>query len=110
MENTNLNTVITNSLSYLKNKTVLFQKDLLIYLLSLISGLFLGGLFGTFLPFFRTKIIWDGLILLIVLGSVEILNSLFYTKKQNVRFLKILNFLKIGLLLGFFIDAFKVGS
>ena len=31
------------------------------------------------------------------------------TKKQ-INFIKILNFYKIGLLLGFFIDAFKVGS
>ena len=110
MENTNLNTIIKTSLSYFKTKARIFQKDLVFYLLSLISGLFLGGLFGTFLPFFRTKIIWDGLILLTVLGTGEVVNSLFYTKKQNVRFLKILNFLKIGLLLGFFIDAFKVGS
>nr|YP_636265.1 hypothetical protein RF20 [Tupiella akineta]AAV80687.1 hypothetical protein RF20 [Tupiella akineta] len=30
--------------------------------------------------------------------------------KKQINFIKILNFYKIGLLLGFFIDAFKVGS
>lgn len=30
--------------------------------------------------------------------------------KKNFRFIKIINFCKTGLLLGFFIDAFKVGS
>jgi hypothetical protein len=110
MENTNLTNLVSNVLTFLKTRTMIFQRDLMFYFLSLIAGLFFGGLFGTFLPFFRTKFVWDGLILLTVLGSIEIINSLVYKQKENSRLLKMINFLKTGLLLGFFIDAFKVGS
>jgi hypothetical protein len=38
------------------------------------------------------------------------LDQKIYEIKKKINFIKILNFYKIGLLLGFFIDAFKVGS
>ena len=48
---------------------------------------------------------------------IEILNYVSFARENTTRFKRLnnnhkrsVNFLKIGLLLGFFIDAFKVGS
>ena len=80
-------------------------------------GFLIGNLFGTFLNFLRNKIIWDGIILLIIILFFEFINFIIYKKKnfitsifQNKKLLIILKNLQIGILLGFFIDAFKVGS
>nr|AYC65778.1 hypothetical protein Ycf20 [Udotea sp. TZ0819] len=74
-------------------------------------GFLIGNLFGTFLVFLRNQFLWDGIVLLIILILFEILNFLI----ANTRFIsqffkKILKSVQIGILLGFFIDAFKVGS
>nr|YP_009519078.1 hypothetical protein Ycf20 [Callipsygma wilsonis]AYC65030.1 hypothetical protein Ycf20 [Callipsygma wilsonis] len=66
-----------------------------------------GSLFGTFLIFFRKNIIWDGIILFLLILNFEYLNFLIYRKKK---YIKIFKNIQIGLLIGFFIDAFKVGS
>nr|AYC63924.1 hypothetical protein Ycf20 [Flabellia petiolata] len=74
-------------------------------------GFVLGNLFGTFLNFFRNKIIWDGAILFIIILIFETLNFFIYNRKLlNKKLLIILKNIQIGILLGFFIDAFKVGS
>ena len=110
MNETQLNQLIKKFLNFLKFKTQNFQINLVLYFVSLLIGLFLGGLFGTLLPFFRNKLIWDGFILIGVLGTVECINAIVYKKIIDSKWLKITNICKIGLLLGFFIDAFKVGS
>ncbi len=76
--------------------------------LFLFIGLFIGSLFGTFLDVPRSSGFWDGLIILSLVFSCEFLNLLIYTYKFGK--LKVLNYLKLGLLLALFIDAFKVGS
>lgn len=85
-------------------------------------GFIIGNLFGTFLNFLRNKIIWDGIILIIIIFFFEFLNFIIYHKKQlapqepsipkfmNKKLFIILKNLQIGILFGFFIDAFKVGS
>ena len=70
-------------------------------------GLIIGNLFGTFLNFLRKKIVWDGMLLLLIVFFFEFFNFLIYKKSVKKPFLKNL---QIGLLFGFFIDAFKVGS
>ena len=85
-------------------------------------GFIIGNLFGTFLNFLRNKIIWDGIILIIIIFFFEFLNFIIYNKNQlapqassipkflNKKLLIILKNFQIGILFGFFIDAFKVGS
>lgn len=85
-------------------------------------GFIFGNIFGTFLNFLRNKIIWDGIILIIIIFFFEFLNFIIYNKKQlapqassipkflNKKLLIILKNFQIGILFGFFIDAFKVGS
>nr|YP_009306350.1 hypothetical protein [Caulerpa cliftonii]AOP19254.1 hypothetical protein [Caulerpa cliftonii] len=82
-------------------------------------GLIFGNLFGTILVFIK---IWDGIILFFLIGFFEYLNFKIYNKSLNQlkrlrpsnpilkRTHKMIQNIQLGLLLGFFIDAFKVGS
>ena len=87
-------------------------------LFCLFLGFGVGNLFGTFLAGLRHFFHWDGFIILSLLGFIEITNYAIYHSKlernilpsRSVPAWKICHFLKIGLMLGFFIDAFKVGS
>lgn len=66
----------------------------------------IGNAFGTFLIFLRKIILWDGAILILLILFFEFLNFLIYKKKAKKFWIHI----QLGILLGFFIDAFKVGS
>ena len=112
------------------NKFKFIEKYFVIYIFLLLLGFVCGNLFGIFLIFFRVYINWDGLIIIVIILFIEFINFIIYIKlfkyyKLNKFFLKIyknkkffllfknlkfLNFYKMGLLLGFFIDVFKVGS
>lgn len=107
-----------------KDKFSFFQMSFSSAIFFLFSGFLMGNLFGTFLNGIRSFIPWDGFIVAIFLFFVEILTYIRYhikgrfflllwkfpfSYKKRI-FWKNLNFLKIGLMLGFFIDAFKVGS
>lgn len=95
-----------------------------ISLQSALVGFLIGNLFGTFLNTIRSFIFWDGLIIFIILCIMELLNFILYNKAKrffviykkisyepnNQIIWKSLNYLKIGIMFGFFIDAFKVGS
>nr|BBD21657.1 hypothetical chloroplast RF20 [Poropsis sp. ID1_4] len=70
----------------------------------------IGNLFGTFLNFLRNLFIWDGIIFVIILILFEIINFIIYNKVSNQVLTKDLKNLQFGLLLGFLIDAYKVGS
>ena len=101
----------------------------------LFVGFLLGNLFGTFLPLIRLLFPWDGFIVLIILFCVELISYIRYHKQggaflgiwkitknnrkeaqgalgknQAIDRWKECNYFKIGFLLGFFIDAYKVGS
>ena len=94
---------------FIKKKN--FWNYFLIATCSLYSGFILGNLFGTFLNLLRTQITWDFSLLIIIILTFELLNYFIYTKEFfNKILLIILKNLQIGLLFGFFIDAFKVGS
>lgn len=78
---------------------------------SLYGGFIIGNLFGTFLNYLRTKLTWDLSILILIIIVLDLLNFLIYKKKMfKPNLLIILKNFQIGLLFGFFIDAFKVGS
>jgi putative Mn2+ efflux pump MntP len=71
----------------------------------------IGNLFGTTLDFFRVFSRWDGWIILSLLGVLEVLGKFVYKKTQNSQtWVKIASCFKTGILLGLFIDGFKVGS
>lgn len=97
------------------NKSIFIEKNFVIYIFLLFLGFICGNLFGTFLIFFRYYISWDGFIILLIILIIELINYLTYIKTFKVKekffyFFKFLNFYKMGLLLGFFTDSFKVGS
>ena len=98
-----------------QKKMQFFSKNFAFSIFILGFGFFCGNLFGTFLTFFRQFTSWDGTIIALTILFIESINYLNYTPySKRKRFLKtfftFLNFYKIGLLLGFFTDAFKVGS
>ena len=115
------------------NKFKFIKKNFVIHIFLLFLGFICGNLFGTFIIFFRFYTSWDGFIILLLILIIEVINFIIYTnifynyklnifyyknKKKNIhkkkfffyKNLNFLNFYKMGLLLGFFIDAFKVGS
>lgn len=107
-----------------KEKFLFFQISFSSAIFFLFSGFLGGNLFGTFLNGIRILVPWDGFIVASFLFFVEILSYIRYHSKgrfflilwkfpfsyRKRVFWKNFNFLKIGLMLGFFIDAFKVGS
>ena len=109
---------------YLNRKNSFFKEVFSFALFTLFVGFLIGNLFGTFLNTIRSFIFWDGLIIFIILSIMEVLNFILYNKAKrffvisqkisyypnNPIFWKSLNYLKIGIMFGFFIDAFKVGS
>lgn len=116
--------VFTNIINTFYFKFVKIENKLSLNLLFIFVGFLIGNLFGNFLLKIRQVINVDILIILIILLLMEFLNSSIYLRKnrnflfflknsKNVKKINLflnLNFLKIGILLGFFIDAFKVGS
>lgn len=107
---------ITNQI---KEKNTFLKKSFLSNLIILLIGFIFGNLFGTFISFVRQLNIWDGIVILIIILFCEMINFIVYnntilkrfkTKSYSFRILNLLNAFKTGLLLGFFIDAFKVGS
>lgn len=108
----------------LKEKLLFFQTSFSSSIFFLFLGFLVGNLFGTFLNAIRAVLYWDGFIVLLLLFFIEIVSYITYHKEGRTFFLfwrfpfiyqkrlfwKCFNFFKIGLLLGFFIDAFKVGS
>ena len=89
----------------------------------LLIGFLVGSLFGTFLNAIRKSINWDGGIVFLLISVIEISNyNVYHNKKRPFCFFilhpqvikrsfwKLFNFFKIGLMVGFFVDAFKVGS
>nr|YP_009519241.1 hypothetical protein Ycf20 [Caulerpa verticillata]AYC65140.1 hypothetical protein Ycf20 [Caulerpa verticillata] len=112
-------------LTKLKKILTLKKTTFLFYFLecccSFYFGLIFGNLFGTFLNFFRV-FLGDSLILLCLILCFELFNiSIIKTKysqssdivnKENkiAKAIIIIQNIQLGVLLGFFVDSFKVGS
>ena len=130
---TRLSQYVSNIFYNLKRKVLTVQNSFSLILFSLFIGFLCGNLFGTFLDILRIYFLWNGFIGVILLLCIEIINFFVYGisfSKRNLRtnFLqdynlqkkrfsnnmisieKSVNAFKIGLLFGFFIDSFKVGS
>ena len=79
----------------------------------LFIGYVLGNAFGTVLAFLKVPSGADMGVLFFLLIVFEKIGKFVYSSSESVQLeqhLKILNCGKNGILLGFFIDAFKVGS
>ena len=99
------------------------QKHFAIMFGLLLMGFVIGNIFGTILNVIRQIINWDGLIIICFLFLFEIFSYAVYHSRDrtflfflihpqvvNRRIWQFANFFKIGVMIGFFIDAFKVGS
>ena len=121
---TRLAIFFANFFKIFQEKFSFFQTSFSSAIFFLFTGFLAGNLFGTFLNGIRILIPWDGFIVALFLFFVELISYIRYHTEGRVFFFlwkfpfsykkrlfwKNLNFLKIGLMLGFFIDAFKVGS
>nr|BBD21560.1 hypothetical chloroplast RF20 [Rhipidosiphon lewmanomontiae] len=86
------------------------QKKFFIVVCCFYFSFLIGNLFGSFLNFLRNTSLWDGTILFIIIILFEISNFLISIKIINQFFKKIMKSIQFGIFLGFFLDAFKVGS
>nr|UXE31247.1 hypothetical protein Ycf20 [Ostreobium quekettii] len=108
-------TKITKLLSFITKKFVKLKKNFLPFLFLLFAGFFLGNLFGTLVDSIRKLNIADSFLILLLVLFNEFINFIIYSNKKKGRLTKpkkfsFLNAFKIGVLLGIFIDSFKVGS
>ena len=105
----------------IKKKIELFQNNFSTAIFFFFLGFLFGNLFGSLLSIFKEIVFWNGIITIIVLAFMELINYIIYHSPEHVFFgfnlffeknllSRSLNFFKIGLMLGFFVDAFKVGS
>ena len=127
MEN-NTNPRVVNSLKALafslQCRIQLFQKFFAALLFALFLGFLLANIFGTFLGVLRSVAAWDGFVILGLIVVIEMISCATYrtvekpvvgnVPRQSIGgpgiFWRLINNFKIGLLLGFFVEAFKVGS
>nr|YP_006666467.1 hypothetical chloroplast RF20 [Trebouxiophyceae sp. MX-AZ01]AFQ93822.1 hypothetical chloroplast RF20 [Trebouxiophyceae sp. MX-AZ01] len=95
-------------------------------LFSLLLGFVAANLFGTALGMLRKAASWDGMILLGLIVLIEATNHLAYCPPsaqggtsevaplplltRPIAASRLANSFKVGVLLGFFVEAFKVGS
>ena len=109
----------------LNTRLQLTRENISFHLFCLVGGFFLGNIFGTFLNVLRGIFHWDGLIILAFIFLCEFISFQTYRPiaeaktratpiraQESVSILswRPLNIFKLGLLFGFFVDAFKVGS
>ena len=104
-------------LNFINQKIIKLKNNFLSFLFCLFLGFFLGNLFGTIVDSIRRLNVIDSLLIFILIFLNEFINFLIYNDKKNkihsplkIKFYNLLNAFKIGILLGFFIDSFKVGS
>lgn len=94
------------------------NQNLAFHLFCLVSGFFIGNIFGTFLLTLRVFFRWDIFIILGFIAISEFISFQTYKRPKpavdlnQVKFFywRPLNLVKLGCLFGFFVDAFKVGS
>lgn len=103
--------------SFITKKFIKLKNNFLSFLFLLFTGFFFGNLFGTLVDSIRKLNIADSFLILLLLLLNEFINFTIYShyrKKDNLaakfKKLNFLNAFKIGVLLGIFIDSFKVGS
>ena len=111
----------------LKKRAGYSQNAFLCTMCSSLFGFLSGSLFGTLLEQIRHFLMWDGFIIASLLIFVEAISYISYkgdkgddkasyVKNKAIEassislFLRSIKSFKIGVMIGFFVDAFKVGS
>ena len=90
---------------------LLFKNVFTASIFYLFIGFVTGSGFCTILSLIRETQVWDGFVIFFILLFFEKIGRRVYKQTQTKQsFLKLLNCWKTGILLGFFVDAFKVGS
>ena len=110
MTKSNLNSNLDKILLNFVKKTLLIRNRLIEFLLSIFFGIIIGNLFGTFLPSLRLFIPWDGFIFASIIFVGEFITCITYTARVKHSGILLLNWIKIGIYLGLFMDALKGGS
>lgn len=102
---------------FIIKKFIKLKSNFLSFLFLLFAGFFFGNLFGTLVDSIRNFNIADSALILLLILFNEFINFIIYNddrKKINgsdkSKQYNFLNAFKIGVLLGIFIDSFKVGS
>lgn len=102
-----------NIIKYLNTKIIKLKRNLLFLLFSLFFGFLIGNLFGTLVENIKFIYLGNTLLIIIIILITEFINFFSYNNKNSLHIFKLYTFLntfKIGILLGFFIDSYKVGS
>lgn len=102
-----------NNIKFINKKILKLKKNFLSFLFFFFLGFFIGNLFGTFVEYIKFANISNSLLILILIFLNEFINFFVYRRNKsiyNIKLYKFLNAFKIGTLLGFFIDSYKVGS
>lgn len=111
-----LERVCKQNLYNIKDRFQYLKDNFILKLAALLVGFLSGNLFGTVLLFVRNFIVWDGFIIAVLLIVFEIASYMaykvrhFYLLQRFSSIIKAIHFFKVGIMIGFFIDAFKVGS
>nr|YP_009057895.1 hypothetical chloroplast RF20 [Nephroselmis astigmatica]AID67740.1 hypothetical chloroplast RF20 [Nephroselmis astigmatica] len=83
-------------------------------LLSVLTGFYIGNMWASIIGYARQTGLEDAIIVMGWLIILEGLSAFIYQKNTRPVFHQnlwiLINYLKIGFLLGIFVDAFKVGS
>lgn len=102
---------------FLNQKLKKLKENFLSFLFILFLGFFIGNLFGTLVDYIRQLNVADSVLIFLIIFLNELVNFTVYSSGKNkfnsifkIKLYNLLNIFKIGVLLGFFIDSFKVGS
>jgi len=115
MQNTRLTIITNTSLSTLENWFLNPWRRTSLYLISSLFGFFLASIITSVSGANST---WDPYTAAVLLLIAEVTSLIFYRKnigqnadrKRRSLFLECLNLIKIGLMYGMFLEAFKLGS
>ena len=104
-------------LIFINTKLIKLKSNFLSFSFFLFIGFLTGNLFGIIVSYIRTLGVPDSFLIIILLFTNEFISfSIYNTYKNEIskifprKIFNIVNSFKVGILLGFFIDAFKVGS
>ncbi len=109
MQNTRLTIITNSSLTGLERLFVNPWRRTSLYIIFPLLGFFLASIISTIAGALGT---WDPYIAGVLLLIIEVVSFLTYKRNQEKRslFLECLNLLKMGLVYGLFLEAFKLGS
>lgn len=102
-----------NIIKHLNKKIIKLKQNFLLLLFFLFFGFLTGNLFGTLIENIKFIYLGNTLLIIIIILLTEFINFFSYNNKNSLFLFKLymfLNAFKIGILLGFFIDSYKVGS